>query len=160
MNFLIKILFICTHNRCRSILAEAVAQHLGAGKIIAASAGSEPAGKIHPLSLEALKAAGISVAGLHSKSWDELEDFAPDVVITVCDNAANETCPVCFSNTKKVHWGLADPSALEGSGDSVMLAFQDTIDTLMARLDRIVGMINGGADKAVVIDSLETLAQN
>ncbi|MFT5320862.1 MAG: arsenate reductase [Pseudohongiellaceae bacterium] len=160
LNILIKILFICTHNRCRSILAEAVAKHVGAGKIIAASAGSEPAGKIHPLTLEALKAAGVSVAGLRSKSWHELEDFAADVVITVCDNAANETCPVWLGNTKKVHWGLADPSALEGSGHSVMLAFQDTIDTLMSRLNKAVGMIERGIDKAVVIDSLVTLTEN
>ena len=157
MKVLLKIIFICTHNRCRSILAEAVAQHLGAGKIIAASAGSEPAGKIHPLTFDALKTVGISVAGLRSKSWHELEDFAPDVVITVCDNAANEVCPLWFGKAEKVHWGLADPSALEGTSESVSLAFQNTIDTLMARLDRIVGMIDRGADKTVVIDSLETL---
>jgi arsenate reductase (thioredoxin) len=160
LKVLIKLLFICTHNRCRSILAEAVANHFGDGKIKAASAGSEPAGKIHPLTLDALNAAGISVAGLRSKSWDELEDYVPDVVITVCDKAANEVCPIWFAKVTKVHWGLADPSALEGAGDSVMLAFQDTIDTLMVRLDRIVGMINRGADKSTVIDSLVTLAEN
>src|SRR5690606_2392558 len=85
-----KILFICTHNRCRSILAEAITNLMSDGRIVAKSAGSQPAGMIHPLTLRYLHDAGVSTDGLYSKSWDELESFEPDVVITVCDDAAQE----------------------------------------------------------------------
>ena len=89
-----KILYICTHNRCRSILSEAITNHASQGVIEAKSAGSQPVGEVHPLSIKYLAQSGIATSGLTSQSWDEFEAFAPDVVVTVCDSAAGETCPV------------------------------------------------------------------
>ena len=119
-----KILYICTHNRCRSILSEAITNHFASDHIQAKSAGSQPAGEVHPLSLRYLNEAGISTEGLQSQSWDEFEDFKPDVVITVCDSAAGEACPVWFGQSIKMHWGLADPSKLEGTEEEIAAAFR------------------------------------
>lgn len=108
-----KILFLCTHNACRSILAEAIfrAEALTAGMDIKVqSAGSAPRGQVHPLTLQYLSAWHIDTTGLYSKSWDDLADYAPDLVITVCDQAAGESCPVWFGNAVKAHWSLPDPS--------------------------------------------------
>ena len=109
-----KILYICTHNRCRSILCEAITNLMAVPGMVAASAGSAPEGRVHPLTLHYLREAGVPTVGLYSKSWDELETFKPDLVITVCDSAASESCPVWFGKTVKVHWGLADPSKVVG----------------------------------------------
>jgi arsenate reductase len=134
----VKLLFICTHNRCRSILAEAICNHLSGGRLTARSAGSQPVGQVHPLSLKYLSEAGIATAGLRSKSWDEHENWHPDFVITVCDSAAGEACPVWFSEAEKVHWGLVDPSRLEGNEEDIANAFRQTIDLLQARFRRLL----------------------
>ena len=105
-----KLLFICTHNRCRSILAEAISNHLANGKIIARSAGSSPAGEVHPLSIQFLQEKGIATDHCQSQSCNDFADFEPDAVITLCDSAASEACPVWFGNAAQVHWGLRDPS--------------------------------------------------
>ena len=118
-----KILYICTHNRCRSILSEAITNHRAAGALIARSAGSQPAGEVHPLSLKYLAEAGIPTRGLKSQSWDEFEDFAPDVVITLCDSAAGESCPLWFGKAIKLHWGLEDPSKLSGDESAIAAEF-------------------------------------
>ncbi|MEH6549766.1 MAG: arsenate reductase ArsC [Pseudomonadales bacterium] len=130
-----KILFICTHNRCRSILAEAICNHISNGRIEAKSAGSQPAGVVHPLSLKFLAEAGIATQGLSSQSWDEYEAWTPEVVITVCDSAAGEQCPLWLSQAIKVHWGLPDPSRIEGSEEQIKRAFQQTMQTLQARIE-------------------------
>jgi len=132
-----KILFICTHNRCRSILAEAVTNHIGDGVLEARSAGSSPAGEVHPKSLHFLEEAGISTEGLTSQSWDDHEDWAPDIVVTVCDKAAGETCPVWFGNAIKVHWGLEDPSAIDDE-KLAKAAFRATIGILAARIHALL----------------------
>ncbi|MEM0912570.1 MAG: arsenate reductase ArsC [Pseudomonadota bacterium] len=132
-----KILYICTHNRCRSILSEAITNHYSKGRIDARSAGSQPSGEVHPLSLKYLEEAGISTAGLESQSWDAFESFAPDVVVTVCDSAAGEACPVWFGQTLKVHWRLEDPSKLIGSDDTIAEAFRSTINTIKERVDAL-----------------------
>lgn len=132
-----KILYICTHNRCRSILSEAITNHLADGVLEARSAGSQPVGAVHPLSIKYLDEACISTAGLVSQSWDELESFAPDVVITVCDSAAGESCPVWFGKSIKLHWGLADPSKLEGSDDELADAFRATIAEISTRVEAL-----------------------
>ncbi|MFT5314067.1 MAG: arsenate reductase [Paraglaciecola sp.] len=133
-----KILYICTHNRCRSILSEAITNHVANGLIEARSAGSQPVGEVHPLSLKYLQEAGISTEGLRSQSWDEFEDFAPDIVVTVCDAAAAETCPVWFAHTIKVHWGLADPSKLTGSEQEIAEAFRGTITQITQRVHSLL----------------------
>ena len=129
-----KVLYICTHNRCRSILSEAITNHVAGDVITAKSAGSQPVGDVHPLSLKYLNEAGIPTEGLQSQSWDEFEAFAPDLVITVCDSAAGESCPVWFGKSVKVHWGLSDPSKLTGSEEDIARAFNDTITQISARV--------------------------
>ena len=129
-----KVLYICTHNRCRSILSEAITNHVAGDVITAKSAGSQPAGEVHPLSLKYLNEAGIPTEGLQSQSWDEFEAFAPDLVITVCDSAAGESCPVWFGKSVKVHWGLSDPSKLTGREEDIARAFNDTIAQISARV--------------------------
>lgn len=135
-----KILFICTHNRCRSILAEAISNHVAGDKIQAASAGSQPAGHVHPWTIKYLERRGVPTYGLRSKSWDELEAFKPDVVITVCDSAAQEACPVWFGDSLKVHWGLPDPSKLAGSDEQIQTAFQRVMDTLEQRIKKVAAL--------------------
>jgi protein tyrosine phosphatase len=133
-----KALFICTHNRCRSILAEAITNHLSNGKIVARSAGSSPTGEVHPLSLKYLQEQGISIDGLQSQSWDEHEAFAPDVVFTVCDSAAKETCPAWFGQSLVVHWGLPDPSKLECSEEEKRTAFYAVMKTIETRVSELL----------------------
>ena len=139
-----KILYICTHNRCRSILSEAITKHMALtqaqGRIRAKSAGSQPAGEVHPLSIQYLQEAGIPTEGLTSQSWDELETFAPDVVVTVCDSAAGEICPLWFGQSVKVHWGLADPSKVEGSDDKKAEAFRKTIAEIQQRVSQLLAL--------------------
>jgi len=137
-----KILYICTHNRCRSILSEAITNHLAKGRIQARSAGSQPAGEVHPLSIQYLEEADISTEGLVSQSWDELEEFAPDVVVTVCDSAAGESCPVWFGKSVKVHWGLTDPSKIEGNDDEKAQAFRETITEIQQRVTDLLALAN------------------
>lgn len=133
-----KILYICTHNRCRSILSEAITNEIAGNNIEARSAGSQPSGQVHPLSLKYLEQAGYSVVGLKSQSWHDFADFQPDVVVTVCDSAAGETCPVYFGNSIKVHWGLSDPSKIEGEGcESAFLACMAEIENRVEKLNKI-----------------------
>lgn len=135
-----KILYICTHNRCRSILSEAITNHMAKGKLEASSAGSQPVGEVHPLSLKYLEEKGISTEGLSSKSWDEFSADQPDIVVTVCDSAANEACPVWFGKTTKIHWGLPDPSKLEGSEKEVRRAFFAVIETIEERVQKLLDL--------------------
>jgi len=125
-----KFLFLCTHNACRSILAEAIFRQLADTRFIVASAGSNPAGKVFPETLTKLQEHGYSVEGLFSKSWDDLKDYQPDVVITVCDQAAGESCPVWFGKAVKGHWGLTDASKVVDP-----LERNQTFDELISLLD-------------------------
>ena len=149
-----KILYICTHNRCRSILSEAITNHVSAGRIIAKSAGSQPAGAVHPLSLKYLSEAGIPVDELRSQSWDEFEDFHADVVITVCDSAAGESCPVWFGNSVKVHWGLSDPSKLQGSDAELAAAFKASISEISDRVQQLLSIDVDLSDKTALKQAL------
>lgn len=138
-----KLLFICTHNRCRSILAEAITNHIAGGKITAASAGSSPQGEVHPLSLKYLAESGISTEGLRSQSWNEFENFNPDAILTLCDSAAKESCPIWFGESIQAHWGLADPSRVDSLKDSVgevdqCALFNNTIDILSRRIKALI----------------------
>ena len=152
-----KILFVCTHNRCRSILSEALTNHRGDARLQAASAGSQPSGEVHPLSLKYLKEMGVEISDLKSQSWDDLEDFAPDVVITVCDSAAGESCPVWFGQTLKLHWGLSDPSKVEGDEATVKAAFMACIETIQRRLDALLALEFEQLDSDALKSAFQTL---
>ncbi len=156
-----KILYICTHNRCRSILSEAVTNHLSDGRIIAASAGSSPVDQVHPLSIQYLQARGMSVNGLTSQSWNDLESFEPDIVVTVCDRAANESCPVWFGKAIKLHWGLKDPSGMEGTDEEIEAAFYHTIDVIEGRVRRLQAMLEStpAGDVSALKTQLTALAE-
>ena len=132
-----KILYICTHNRCRSILSEAITNKSASGVIEAKSAGSQPAGVVHPLSLKYLEKTGYQIDGLQSQSWDDFENFEPDLVITVCDSAAGESCPLYFGKSLKIHWGLTDPSKVEGSDSEKEAAFLACIKEIEARVEQL-----------------------
>ena len=135
---MIKILFLCTHNACRSILAEAIAQKLDNNRWQVASAGSHPAGKVHPLTLKYLREAGYDTESLYSKSQDELSLFMPDIVITVCDQAAGDSCPIWLESAVKVHWGLTDPSRQQDDDDTIQTAFHSTMNLLKNRLEKLL----------------------
>ena len=130
-----KVLFMCTANSCRSILSEAMFNHLAPQGFKAVSSGSFPRGQVLPRSLTTLQAAGIRIEGLYSKGNDAFEDSPPDVVITVCDKAAGEACPVYFGPALKAHWGLADPSEVQGDEAQVDAAFKATLDIIAARCE-------------------------
>ena len=131
------VLFLCTGNSARSILAEALVNHRGAGRFHACSAGSFPTGRVNPLALELLAQMTISAAGARSKSWDEFATpggIEFDFVITVCDQAAGEVCPIWPGEPMTAHWGVEDPAAVEGSEAQRMLAFRNAFRTLEHRI--------------------------
>jgi len=131
-----KVLVLCTGNSCRSVMAEALINHLGKGRYHAVSAGSFPAGYVHPKSLETLQRRGISFGQPRSKSWDEFADEPFDLVITVCDQAANETCPVSLNQHPKLHWSTPDPAKVEGSDAEIDQAFDAAFDLLKSRIEK------------------------
>ena len=136
------VLFLCTGNSARSILAEALMNHLGGGRFQAFSAGSFPKGAVHPVALETLAKHGLPATGLRSKSWDEFAGAAApkmDFIFTVCDNAAKETCPMWPGHPATDHWSLADPAAVEGSIDEQRRAFETTYRDLERRISEFVG---------------------
>lgn len=133
-----KLLFICTHNRCRSILAEAITNHLSEGRILAASGGSQPQQNVHPKTLQYLAEHDIPIEGLRSQSWDEFDSFSPDAVITLCDRAAQEACPLWFDPSVVVHWGLRDPSLDSADEKQQRLAFAHTIEVIGQRVTRLL----------------------
>ncbi len=128
------VLFLCTGNSCRSILAEALFNHLAPAGWKAMSAGSQPTGKVHPRSLALLAREGISTDGLYSKSWEDLPRV-PDVVITVCSNAAGETCPAYLGPVLRSHWGVEDPAHATGSDEEIDAAFMSAYRILRARVE-------------------------
>ncbi len=144
------ILFLCTANSCRSILAEALYNHLAPAGMRAFSAGSETRGDINPLTLEALARAGIAADGLYSKSSDAHQALNPDFVITVCDKAAGEACPVYFGPATKAHWGLVDPSESVGSPEEIKAAFDATLVRLKLRFTAFLALPLAQLDAATL----------
>lgn len=128
------ILVLCTGNSCRSIMAEALINHLGKGQYAAVSAGSDPAGYVHPKSIETIKKQGINAANPRSKSWDEFKDQQFDLVITVCD-AASQACPIFLGKHKKLHWSTPDPAAVKGSEEEITQAFDTAFESLKKRIE-------------------------
>ncbi len=135
------VLFLCTGNSARSILAESLLNHWGRGKFRAYSAGSFPKGAVHPMALDLLRRLALPTEGLRSKSWDEFaQPGAPelDFIITVCDNAAGEVCPIWPGHPVTAHWGLPDPAAVEGTQAERLLAFRETVRALENRIKPFV----------------------
>jgi len=161
----INVLFLCTHNSARSILAEALLNHIGKGRLKAYSAGSSPRAnqQPNPLGLKVLQATGISTEGLRSKSWDEFAGpDAPhmDLVITVCDNAAGEVCPYWPGHPATAHWGYADPSAGEGSDAQKLEAFRQTLHAIHRRLEPLVNLPAGSVDPLMLQSRARDLARS
>ena len=160
----INVLFLCTHNSARSILAEAVLNHMGRGRFKAFSAGSSPRAnqQPNPLGLQVLQNAGISVEGLYSKSWDEFGTMdAPkmDLVITVCDNAAGEVCPYWPGQPATAHWGYADPSAGDADDAHKIEAFRQTMLALKRRLELLVSLPVSKLEKSMLQTTAREMAK-
>lgn len=133
------VLFLCTGNSCRSILAEATFNHLAPAGWRAMSAGSKPTGQVHPRSLALLAREGISTTGYHSKSWEELPGV-PDIVVTVCASAAGETCPVYLGPAIRTHWGVDDPAHATGTDEQIDAGFMRAYRTLRARIEAFLAL--------------------
>lgn len=145
---MMKVLVLCTGNSCRSVMAEGLLNHWGAGRIRAFSAGSNPTGKIHPISIATLERHGLPTAGYRSKSWSEFASHPLDLVITVCDSAANETCPNFPGNPVKAHWGVPDPAHAQGTPDEIAAEFS----RIYALLEKMV--------KALVAHPFESMSSS
>ncbi|MEW6037709.1 MAG: arsenate reductase ArsC [Pseudomonadota bacterium] len=137
---LINVLVLCTGNSCRSILGEALLNHLGGDRLRAWSAGSHPTGKVNPHALETLRRHGLPAEGLSSKSWDALGDIAFDILITVCDDAAGEACPIYLSPAIRGHWGMPDPAKATGSLAEIDAVFDATFETLENRVRALLAL--------------------
>jgi arsenate reductase len=133
------VLFLCTGNSCRSILAEATFNHLAPAGWNAMSAGSHSTGQVHPRSLALLAREGISTEGLHSKSWDKLP-VTPDIVVTVCASAAGETCPAYLGPVLRTHWGVDDPAHAIGTSAEIDAAFDRAYRTLRIRIEAFLAI--------------------
>jgi len=161
----LNVLFLCTHNSARSILAEALLNHLGQGRFAAYSAGSSPREnqQPNPLGLQVLQEVGVATNGLRSKSWDEFAtDSAPhmDLVITVCDNAAGEVCPYWPGHPATAHWGYPDPSAGEGSEAEKLLAFRHTLLAFKRRLELLISLPADKLAKTTLQSTARDLARS
>ena len=159
----LNVLFLCTHNSARSILAEALLNHMGQGKFKAYSAGSSPRANQspNPMAIQTLEKAGISTAGLSSKSWDVFAiPDAPqmDLVITVCDNAAGEVCPYWPGQPATAHWGYADPSEGNGTDAEKLEAFSQTLHLIKRRLEIFTNLPLASLNKIVLEKSARELA--
>jgi arsenate reductase len=135
----VNVLFLCTGNSCRSLISEAVFNHLAPNGLHAISAGSQPIGKLNEHAVSLLQSKGISTTGYYSKSWNDLP-VTPDVVVTVCSSAAGETCPVYLSPVLRTHWGVEDPGHVIGTEDEISTAFEQAYATLRARIEAFVAL--------------------
>ena len=140
-----KLLYVCTHNACRSILAEVLTRATLNDRVQVRSAGSSPGGQVHPLTLRYLEEHGYSTAGLASESLGAMREFDPDIVVTVCDSAAGEACPVWLAPAARVHWGLPDPSRAEGDDNAKLAAFEPVVQIIANRLSALSKMDLTGA---------------
>jgi len=159
----LNVLFLCTRNSARSIMAEVVLNRLGRGKFKAYSAGSQPAGAINPIALQVLHQAHYDTSGLHSKSWDEFaKPGAPklDFVFTVCDNAAQEVCPIWPGQPMTAHWGLPDPVKAQGSDAERHLAFADALRMLTNRIGIFVSLPFDKLSKLSLQKHLDEIGQS
>jgi arsenate reductase len=162
METVINVLFLCTGNSARSILAEGILNGLGGGRFRGFSAGSHPTGRVNPLAIELLAKEGYPANGLRSKSWDEFTRRGSpriDFVITVCDDAAGEACPVFPGRPVAAHWGIADPASIEG-GDAVRrAAFREAMEVLRRRIQRFTGLPFDSVDKIALRGAMVEIAR-
>ena len=157
------VLFLCTGNSARSIMAEALLNKAGAGRFRGYSAGSHPAGEVNPLTLDLLKRNNFPLEGLRSKSWDEFASpGAPkmDLIITVCDNAAGEVCPIWPGHPATAHWGYPDPSEGDGSDAEKLQAFRKTMHAMKRRLELLIGLPKDKLEKEVLQGTARDLAKS
>lgn len=162
-NSIYNVLFLCTGNSARSILAQACLNHRGRGRFRAYSAGSHPPGQVNPLVLEILEKSGISVSGLRSKSWDEVAGSAApalEFVFTVCDKAAGEVCPVWPGQPVTGHWGVADPSLVCGTRQQRMQTVQDTLRILERRIDLFMSLPISSLDRMSLRKRLQEIGKS
>jgi arsenate reductase len=131
-----KVLFLCTGNSARSIISECLLNQIGKGKYKAFSAGSNPAGKVNPFSIQVLKKNNIKFNDIQSKSWDVFSNINFDYVVTVCSNAAKETCPIYPGFPKKLHWDLEDPAAYEGNDEQKLNEFQKIFNKIKENIEK------------------------
>ncbi len=156
---MMNILFLCTGNSCRSILAEATFNALAPDNMHAMSAGSNPTGEVHPRSIALLKEEGISTDGYYSKSWNDLP-CAPDIVVTVCGNAAGETCPAYLGKAIRTHWGVDDPAKATGTEEEVNASFKHAYLVLRRRIEAFLALdINKFANDSVLTEELNRIGQ-
>ena len=156
------VLFLCTGNSARSIMAEAILNHKGGPAFVAYSAGSHPAGKIRPEALLQLEVAHVPTAGLRSKNWDEFErPGAPalNFVFTVCDNAAKEVCPVWPGQPVSAHWGMPDPAAVRGSAEEIERAFRETFFLLDRRIGLFLNLPFAALDTLLLQNELRKIGR-
>jgi arsenate reductase len=156
------VLFLCTGNSARSILAEGILNRKTSGRFKAYSAGSHPSGRVRPESLKQLELAGISTEGLRSKSWDEFAaSDAPQMhfIFTVCDNAANEVCPIWPGHPMTAHWGIPDPAAVQGTPDEIACAFSDAYSILERRISLFLALPFATLEKLVIQQEIESIGR-
>ena len=135
----VNVLFLCTGNSCRSVLSEATFNHLAPEGLRAISAGSQPAGQLHPRAVALLHRKGISTEGYFSKSWDGLP-VTPEIVVTVCSSAAGETCPAYLGPVVRTHWGVEDPSHVVGTEEEIEAAFEEAYAIIRARIEAFLAL--------------------
>ncbi len=151
------ILVLCTGNSCRSILGEALINHLAVDQFQAFSAGSFPVGKVNQNALKTLANHNLSTESYCSQSWDDFSDQNIDIVITVCDNAAGETCPLYLSDAIRVHWGLPDPAHVTGTTDEIMVAFEETYTALETRINKMLALSFDEISDQTLVDQLNKI---
>jgi protein-tyrosine-phosphatase len=157
------VLYLCTGNSARSILAEAILERMGSGQFRAYSAGSFPRGEIHPAALNLLRDLDHPTDHLRSKSWDEFTGTTTpqiDFIFTVCDNTAAETCPIWSGQPMTVHWGLPDPAAVEGSDDDIAQAFSLTYHLLSKQISAFTQLVIDSSDKAELLSQLVAIGSS
>lgn len=158
-----RVLFLCTGNSARSVLAESTLKKWGEGRYLSFSAGSQPAGRVNPFAIAQLEREGFPVEGMRSKSWDEFAEAdaaAMDLIVTVCDSAAAGACPVVFGDFVRVHWGLFDPAGVEGSDAQKAEAFDRAHQTIKRRLQAFVEIPDSAwDDRAALKARLDPIAQ-
>ena len=154
------VLFLCTGNSARSIMAEAVLNHKAKARMTAYSAGSHASGTVRPEALKQLELAGVSTEGLRSKSWDEFADGPPmNFVFTVCDNAANEVCPFWPGHPMIAHWGIPDPAAAQGTPEEIARAFRDAFSILDQRIGLFLSLPLSSLEKLAIQKEIEGIGK-